>query len=70
MRGRGFSSWDQRGVNRLNAFAHDQAQRGITRGGDQVIAPFAIRLTISSDVAAGFDVDLTPGLFFKLVTQS
>ena len=57
---------NQRCVNRLNAFTHDQTQRSIARGGHQIVAPLSHQADHFVGGGGGFHIDLTAGLLFKL----
>ncbi len=62
----GLPRGDEVGVDRLNALAGHQAERGIARGGDQVEAAFVHQRDHFVGGGGGLDGDLAAGLGFEL----
>ena len=62
----GFPVRDERRVDWLHAFTHDQAQRGIARGRHQIVTAFRHQADHLIRRRRRFDVYRTAGLFFEL----
>ncbi|MNP17768.1 hypothetical protein D3C76_1102110 [compost metagenome] len=56
---------DQRGVDRLNALAGNQAQRGVARGSDQVVTALGHQADHFIGGGGGLDADLATGFLLE-----
>ena len=61
----GVPAWDQVGIDRLNAFAGNHAQRRIARCGDKIKAAFVHQRDHFIGCVGGFDIHRASGFLFK-----